>query len=134
MKLIPIIIGALYDHFYKMKEKGRKVVPWLQTTFVCSMELTFLIFLLGKNIAQNWRTAPSGNINEPVLLIFILGTWTFLFFLIKMRYFDTEKFIGYYSSFIQLPDKKRRTYKILVIGSFIVVPFLLGYKVWYDAK
>ena len=133
MSLIPIIIASLYDHFYKMKERGRKVVPWVQTVFTCALEATFLTFLVGKNILQISGSNRAGHVNTTALFFLILLAGGLYFFIIKWLFFDNEKFIDYYEAFLALPGKKRRIYKILVIGAFIVIPFLLVYKVWYDA-
>ena len=134
MRLMPIIIAALYDHFYKMKEKGRKVVPWSQTAFVCALSATFLVFMLGKIILTAGKSTLFQNAGEPMFVVFFLGVGAGFFFLIKSFYFDTEKFIGYYKDFMQLPAKKRMLYKIVVIGSIIALPPLLVWKIWYDAK
>src|SRR5258707_14629014 len=101
MKLMPTIIAALYDHFFKMKERGRKVVPWVQTVFVCALEANFLVFMIGKIIQQWLDPNRSGHISETVFMVLFLGAGVFFFFIIKRVYFDTEKFIGYYGTFLQ---------------------------------
>ena|GEM_PF-2844181 len=129
-----VIIAALYDHFYKMREKGRQVVPWVQTVFVCALEANLLTFMIGKNLLQVLHLSSSGHFSDGVFVVFFGLTGIAYFFIIKRLYFDTQKFTGYYEDFLQLPERKRTIYKMLVLGSFIIIPFLMVWKIWYDAK
>jgi pilus assembly protein TadC len=134
MKLDAIIISTMYNHFYKMKERGRNVIPWFQTASVLSLLVTMLLTLLIK-IGMDFLNKGyyQLNIKEPLFLIGFISTLILSFLLIKKFYFDNEKHIIFYKEFNQLSNQKKTTYSVVVILTTILLPFLLFLILGLDA-
>jgi hypothetical protein len=135
MQLDSIIISVLYNHFYKMKERGRKVVPWFQTISVLSFSIVVLCGLLiliflelingGHYKIRGEEALVIGSFMLLVILIFIL---------IKRYYFNTNKHISYLEEFNTLPLAKQKQYKFFVMVSFVLLPFLLLFVLYIFDK
>lgn len=133
MNAIDIFIVTLYYHFCKMQMRGRKIIPWFQTTFVISLIITisfFLILFLGFQGSIKKLKLP-----EWLFIIIFCFIGGFVFFIIKRFFFDSgrhlflsEKYINEYST------KRRSIFKIIVISICFLVPLLLGFIFWLNAE
>lgn len=135
MQLDSVIISVLYNHFYKMKEKGRKVVPWFQTVSVLSFSIIVmcgLLLLIFLELINGGHYKIRGE-EAPVLIVFMLLVIV-LFILIKHHYFNTNRHILYLEEFIKLPPTKQKKYKFFVIASFVLLPFLLLFVLYFFDK
>lgn len=135
MQLDSIIISVLYNHFYKMKERGRKVVPWFQTVSVLSFSIIVvcgLLLLIFLEFINGGHYKIRGE-EAPVFIVFMLFVIMF-FILIKRHYFNTNKHILYLEEFNTLPLTKQKKYKFFVIASFILLPFLLLFVLYIFDK
>lgn len=134
MGMMGLLIGVLYNHFFKMKERGRNVVPWVNTSFVLSLEITILIVFLVKLLMDIInRGYYQIRISEPVFIgIFILLLILF-FFLIKGLYFNTGKHLIFYEQFLAKPEDKRRMQSILIFIAFILIPVSLYLIIGFDS-
>ena len=135
MQLHSIIISVLYNHFNSMKEKGRKVIPWFQTISVISFSL---ISMLGLVLLLFFEFISKGQFKirgeeSPILISFILLV-IMLFILIKNHYFNSNKHILYLQEFHNLTLKNQKKYSIIVLASFIALPFLLLFIVYIFDK
>lgn len=126
MQLDSIIIAVLYNHFYKMKERKRKVVPWFQTVSVLSFSIILvcgLLLLIFLELSNNGHYKIRGE-EAPVIIGFMLLVIVF-FILIKRHYFNTNKHIFYLEEFNALPLSKQNKFRVFVIVTFVLLPFLL---------
>lgn len=126
MQLDSIIISVLYNHFDKMRERGRKVVPWFQTVSVLSFSIIVifgLLLLIFLEVIKGGQYKIRGR-EAPVLGVFMLLV-IMLFILIKRHYFNTNNHISYLEEFIKLPLAKQKKYNFFIITSFVLLPFLL---------
>lgn len=126
MGIAGLIIGTLYGHFYNMKERGRKVIPWVNTVFVLSLEATMIIFSIIK-IALDIFYHGYFQLKVPEYLF--LGAFIFcllsFFFLIKGLYFNTGKHLIFYQEYIDLPQGKKHTFRAIILTSLVLLPFIL---------
>jgi hypothetical protein len=128
-----MIVVSFYDHFYKMHQRGRNVSPWLQTAFIISLDgviltsfLAYSIFTISSN--KKW------HISEYIFLPIFLLVGLIYFFVIKKKYFDSEKHIKLYEVYLSFPHKTQVLMKTLIIGGAILVPFLFEFLIWLTAK
>jgi len=126
MKIDAIIISVLYNHFYQMKMKGRKVLPWFQTVSVLSFAIVItgvLIYFILSMMANKGHYEM--NFSEISFLFAFVCLLILLFILIKRFYFDTNKHLLYLEELNALAPAKRRTNKIWVLATIVLLPFLL---------
>lgn len=92
MKLDGIIVSTTYNHFYKMKQKGRNVVPWFQTVFVLSLAFTMTITLIVKICLDYLNKGYyQFKIKEPLFLVAFVSCGSIIFFMLKKIYFNSGK-------------------------------------------
>lgn len=135
MQLDSIVISVLYNHFYKMKEKGRKVIPWFQTVSVLSFSIIVvcgLLLLIFLELINGGNYRIRGR-EIPVLFVFMLLIIVF-FILIKHHYFNSNRHIFYLEEFNSLPLKQQKKYSFFVIATFILLPFLLLFVMYIFDK
>lgn len=131
MSPIDIFIISLYYHFFQMQKRGRKVIPWFQTSFVIAMVVTMTLFSAYRLFDEN----AFKNVNEWLFISLFMAVGLGLFFLLKIFYFErgrhitlTEKYLNEYS------DNKRALFKGLSIGICILLPLMTCFFIWYSAK
>jgi hypothetical protein len=131
MKLDSIVVAALYQHFYNMKKKGRKVIPWFQTVSVISFSImvTFVLITLILLELLNGGKYEIGIKEMPFLIIFVLLV-ILLFILIKRQYFNTNKHLLYFEEFSSLSPNKQKRYKVLVLLVISLLPFILLFIIY----
>ena len=130
MNWFSIIVAALYDHFYSMSLKRKRVVPWFQTASSIALEAMMISALIAY-IVYGYFT-DGRKLLIPVYLYVVVGVA--YFFIIKFSLFDNGKFLKFYEQFRQYSNNKRRVLKTIVLVLLMLIPFLLGFKIWYDAK
>ncbi len=135
MKLDSIIIGVLYNHFYNMKNRGRKVIPWFQTAAVLSFVIVVTCILLGLIFFEILnRGYFEIRIPEVVFLIFFILLVILFFILIKRFYFDTNKHLSYLEKLNSLPLPKQKKYKFWVLTSIVLLPFVFLFVLYIFDK
>lgn len=128
MRFDAIIIAVLYNHFNKMKQKGRNVIPWFQTVSVLSFAVIILLLLLvfiSFSIMFNGKFDIS--ISETYFLVSFMLSIVGVFFIIKKYYFDTKKYADFCDVFKSLAVKKQKQYTIIVLSILCLLPFILIY-------
>lgn len=134
MKFDGIIVSAVYNHFYKMKEKGRNVVPWFQTVFVLSLALTITITLIVKICLDYFNKGYYQlDIKEPFFLLAFIFSGGIFFFMFKKIYFNSGKHLTLIEEFQGLPKKKRNTFNVVVLLILIMLPILLYLVIVFNA-
>jgi hypothetical protein len=132
MKIIDLFLVSIYLHFCKMRDKGRKIVPWFQTLSSISLffAITVIFFVklfLGTRL--NSQTAPEG--------LFILGflfIGAICFFSIKNYFFKNERYIKLSEFYLETYSERQRKYiKIRSITFVMILPIILGFIIWYNA-
>lgn len=125
MRVDFIIIAALYNHFYKMKQKGRNVVPWFQTVSVLAFSIVLLLFLIFLIFMEIWNNGIyTIRANKFYFIIIFMGSVILIFFLIKTYYFDSNKNLTYIDKFNSISKKKQHMYTFLVLFALSTLPFL----------
>ena len=133
MNLIDVFLITLYSHFCGMQERGRRIIPWLQTAFVVALTLTISIFLIGYLLLPN--TIKLINHSEAIFIIVFFLTGCVLFVITKKYLFDTGRNIILSEIYLsKYSTQKRKLFKLIVIGICLLIPFLLGYLIWLNAK
>ena len=130
MTALDTLIVILYDHFFRMREKGRKVVPWLQTVYVMALEgviLSSLLWILTYRIIGHNNEMPISEL--PFLSAFVLLGLAY-FFLIKKIYFDSGKHLKLYDQYLKFSIQKQKVLKIISLLVFLTIPFILLFFVW----
>jgi hypothetical protein len=130
MAALDTLIVILYDHFFRMREKGRQVVPWLQTVYAIALEgviLSSLLWIMTYRIIARNNKMPISEL--PFLSAFVLLGLTY-FFLIKRVYFDSGKHLKLYDEYLKFPNKKQKVLKIIVLSVFLAIPFILLFVLW----
>jgi hypothetical protein len=133
MNLIDIFLTTLYSHFCGMQERGRNVIPWLQTVFVTALVLTISIFLLVDILFPD--VIKLFNNSELVFIGCYLIMGCFFFIAIKRYFFDSGKNIELSQKYlIDYSSHKRYLFKVIVIAICLIIPVLLGFIIWLHAK
>ena len=130
MTALDTLIVILYDHFFRMREKGRKVVPWLQTVYVMALEgviLSSLLWIMTYRIIAHNNKMPISEL--PFLSTFVLLGLTY-FFLIKRIFFDSGKHLKLYDEYLRFSNKKQKVLKIIALSVFLAIPFILLFVLW----
>ena len=130
MTALDTLIVILYDHFFRMREKGRKVIPWLQTVYVMALEgviLSSLLWIMSYRIIVHNNEMPISELS--FLLAFVLLGLTY-FFLIKRIYFDSAKHLKLYDEYLKFSNKKQRFLKAISLSIFLAIPFILLFVLW----
>ena len=133
MKIINIMLTSLYLHFLKMKDRGRRVIPWFSTcvamSFFITITVTFIVKLIGGENMNKYNLS-TGVFDSVFMLIGIL-----CFFFIKSYFFDSKRYLYLSESYLKnYSSQKRLLYKIFTLTILIVSPFLLGFLIWLYAK
>lgn len=126
MRVDAIVISVLYEHFLRMKNRGRKVIPRFQTASVLSFALVIVLVLLWLTISE---VSHGGNFLIPVTeSFFLLGFISLIvafFHLIQRYYFKTNKHIEYVYQLNALGEKLHKRYRVVTLFLFITIPFVL---------
>jgi hypothetical protein len=126
MKIDSIIIAVLYDHFYKMQKRGRKVIPWFQTVAVLAFAIAILFVLLILILAEFFNKGHySVDLSETEFIIAFILAIALLFLGIKGHYFNSNKHLLYLEKFNSLSTQKQKIFKILVLTIIVALPFIL---------
>jgi len=127
MSIDKIIVTVIFLHFNKMKEKGRKIIPWFQTVAILSflmVVLALLLTLILINLSGNF----SAHIDETYFLVGFIACIIILFFVIKGYYFDSGKYISNIEEFTSRYSlKKQLKIKAFILTAVCIVPFLFIY-------
>jgi hypothetical protein len=132
MKIIDLFLVSIYLHFCKMRDRGRKVIPWFQTLTSISLffaiTIAFLVKVcLGKNF--NNQTAPEGAF---ILGFLIVGA--ICFFSTKRYFFKNERYLKLSEVYMEkYSERERRHIKIRSILFIMIIPFILGFLIWFNA-
>jgi hypothetical protein len=135
LKIDSLIIAVLYNHFYQMKIKGRKVIPWFQTVTVLSflfVVLAVLIFFIISMLINKGHYQIS--FSETTFLIVFMALLILCFFLIKKTYFDTNRHLLFLAEFKSLPVSKQRRNKFWVLASIVLSPFIMLAILYFSNK
>jgi hypothetical protein len=128
MRLVDIFLTIVYDHYCSMQKRGRRVVPWLYTSFVVALLLTICLTCIADIIQQI-------HLKETIFLPAFIVVYLFFFFLIKRYYFDSGKNLILLERYLNQYSPKRRLYlKVIVLTVCSIVPFLLVFIIWFKAK
>jgi hypothetical protein len=128
MRLVDIFLTIVYDHYYSMQKKGRRVVPWLHTSFLVALLLTICLTCI-VDIVQRI------HLKETIFLPAFIAVYLFFFFFIKRYYFDSGKNLILLERYLEQYSPKRRLYlKVIVLTVCCIIPFLLGFIIWFKAK
>jgi hypothetical protein len=126
-KLIDMFLTIVYDHYSSMQKRGRRITPWLYTSFLIALLLTILIILIVDIVKQI-------HLKEAIFLPIFVALYLFLFFLIKWYYFDSGKNLVLLKKYLEeYPAKKRLFLRIIVLTVCCIIPFLLGFVIWLKA-
>jgi hypothetical protein len=113
-----------------MQRRGRKVVPWFQTAFVVALFMTMTLVLIVRLLFVELLK----GLAEPIFLSLFFAVGLFWFFILKKFFFEKGKHISLTEFYLrEYSDKKRMIFKILVIGSCLFIPLLIGFFIWYNA-
>ncbi|WP_143014107.1 hypothetical protein [Mucilaginibacter pineti] len=112
-----------------MKERGRQVVPWFQTSFAIALFVAISGAMFAKVIAGDLINKDS--LPESVFLIIFSILGFGVFFLIKFYFFDSEKHLMLSEIYLKNYSPKRRLIiKATSIGLLFLIPLLLGSIMW----
>jgi len=126
------MIVSLYLHFVRMKDKGRNVVPWFSTCVAISLFMALSGGLVLKLIMGSYF---NDKISEPAFLAGFLFVGVLCFFSIKIYFFDGGKHIDLSEMYIKkYSSKKRFLYKAFSISILLIIPLILGFIIWLNAK
>jgi hypothetical protein len=134
MTALDKLIVTLYDHFFRMRKKGRKVIPWLQTVYVIALEgviLSSLLWIITYRIIVDNNEMPISEL--PFLLAFVLLGLIY-FFLIKKIYFNSAKHLKLYNEYLSFSNNKQKFLKIITLSVFLAIPFILFFILWFFDK
>jgi len=128
LSLIDIFLTIVYDRYNSMQKRGRKVIPWLYTSFLVSLVLTICLSLIADIIRDI-------HLKESIFLPIFLALYLFFFFLVKHYYFDSGRNLLLLEKFLKDYSSKRRLYlKVIVLGLCCILPFLFGFIIWLKAN
>lgn len=116
-----------------MKDRGRQIVPWFQTSIAITLFMAIsavlaIKLLFGENL--------NGNTLSELTFIpgFLLGGGV-CFFSIKRYFFDNGKYLTLSEKYVnRFTPQKRLVHKTVSILLIIAVPVFLGYLLWLNAK
>jgi|SRR5579885_906193 len=133
MNFFDIWVVVLYDNFYRMHEKGRKVIPWFHTCTTMSLFLIIFLSLLAKVLMDIFHNGYYEiTFKEASFLILFLLLMAVIFFLVKRFYFNNSKHIALYTKFKTINSKERNLYKIFTYFVFCILPLILIYILYLD--
>ncbi len=116
-----------------MRENGRNVIPWFQTSFVVALTSTISLFSLIDIIFSFFIKGVF--ISEVSFLIFYLAIGFGVFFLIKKYLFDSGRNITLSEIYlIKYSVNQRTLFKFITISICCLLPLLLGFLIWLNAK
>lgn len=133
MRIDAIVIAVLYNHFIKMKKKGRKVIPWFQTVSVLSFTVIvslILLYLIVDNIIFNGNLELGGK--EQYFLVLFIVSIVIVFLIIKKYYFDSNRHILFLAAFQALSVGKQKRISIITLSALCILPFLLIYCLYLN--
>ena len=125
-----IIISTVYDYYLNMSKKRKSIVPWFQTVSIISLSLTILAFLIYDIIFKIYEGGEKLSV-VPVVVFLLLGA--IFFICIKRYYFDNGKHLELHILFKEYSEKKIKNLKIIIVGTIVLLPFLLIFVIWYNA-
>lgn len=134
MKAFDIVVESIYDHFFDMQKKGRKIVPWFQTCFIIALMFVIdlsLGSLLFYRISSCQRDLP---ISENLFLTIFIIIGIAIFILIKNRYFSNDRQQEWYNKFLGISISKRKTIKVITLTGATLIPFLILFLLWVIDK
>jgi hypothetical protein len=127
MNFIDIFLTTLYAHFSSMQQRGRKVIPWLHTTFIVALDLTICCVSIA-NIIKPFHP------KERVFLPVFVALGLLFFFVIKRYYFDSKKNIQLMEQYQNMYSSRKKLFlKILVLAIYSLIPFFLLFVIWLRA-
>ena len=133
MKLIDVILISLYFHFTKMKDKGRQVVPWFSTCVAVSFFLAISGTLILKLILD--KHLNDKNVAEITFLMVFMAFGILCFFVTKGYFFNSGKYMEIAEIYDNTYSAQQKLlYKIFSISILLIIPFVLGFAVWWVAK
>lgn len=134
MKACSIIIASLYDHFYKMRGRGRPVSPSLQTIFTLSLSLSFMIILVIKILLDATHNGyyQLGLEEWKFLLVYVVLLLTINVLIYKI-YFQTDRHLAIYEQFLDYSETRRKRYKFLTLFLLVGTVFLEYGVIYWDA-
>lgn len=116
-----------------MRDRGRNVIPWLHTCFLISLIITMSLVLLIDLVIFNGQFR-NAHMSEKNFLIIYLIVQISIFFLLKRYYFDAGRHIKLSGEYLKLYSAEKRTFfKTISIIICLLIPFLLGFIIWYKA-
>lgn len=132
MRVDKIIIAVLYNHFVRMKDNGRRIVPWFQTCVALTFELTILITLLVFiTLALIHKVDSFLEIKEQYFILCFIVILIFFFQTVKKIYFTSEKYVNCIGEFESKYSKEtRKTISIIVLVASCLFPFLFVYALY----
>jgi len=131
MKILDMFLVTIYLHFFKMKEKGRNIVPWFQTCVSLGMVFAISFALLIKVVFE-------GSINKKSIpeWLFLLGFMSFaglVFFLVKIYFFKKNRHLDLITTFLKrYSDSERKLIKIVSVGFLIFLPCIFALIMCYQ--
>jgi hypothetical protein len=133
MNFFDIFVVVLYDNFYRMRERRRRVIPWFQTCATISLFLVIFLSLLTKIIMDILHNGYFEiSFKEGPFLILFLVLMAFIFFLIKKFYFNNARHVSLYMTFKNMSSKKRNKYKLFTYFVICILPFIFIYILYLD--
>ncbi len=128
MRFDAIVVAVVYNHFLKMKENGRKIVPWFQTASVLSFWVIIFFLLFGLILVNIISPGKADmTINEVSFVGLFIASIAIVFFLIKKSYFDSNKHINFLETFKSFSAEKQKRSSVIVLSILCVLPFVLIY-------